>query len=314
MKKLVLFLTRSILIVAINLTGCVPGLFKPVNTITPTASVTQTVTVTVTPTPSPTPTLAPTPTERVYESGYTIQSDKDGMNLHYVSAGDFIMGFPDLETTSPQITVYLDAFWIDETEVTIAMYQKCVESGTCTPPRYLVWWANSEHEYYGLEMYADYPVMSVDKNQSQAYCEWVGRNLPTEAQWEKAARGTDGRTYPWGNYITQDYANYGRGNEGPTKVGSYHSGVSPYGAYDMVGNVFEWVADRYTPYYYEESPLINPQGPDHGTHYIRRGGGWGNIEQNMPVYLRFHVDPSDDFKIYVTSWYGTGFRCAMDAT
>ena len=91
------------------------------------------------------------------------------------------MGSPELETSSPQITVYLDAYWIDQTEVTNAMYQKFVESGACTLPRYLTWWSDSKHEYYVLEMHADYLVISVDKNQSQAYCEWVGRSLPTEA-------------------------------------------------------------------------------------------------------------------------------------
>lgn len=91
------------------------------------------------------------------------------------------MGSPELETSSPQITVYLDAYWIDQTEVTNAIYQKYVESRACTLPRYLTWWSNSKHDYYILEMYADYPVISVDKNQSQAYCEWVSRSLPTEA-------------------------------------------------------------------------------------------------------------------------------------
>jgi formylglycine-generating enzyme required for sulfatase activity len=152
----------------------------------------------------------------------------------------------------PQHTVYLDNYWIDQTEVTNIQYNQCVVAGVCEGGDTAPEWA-------------DFPVTNVNWNQARTYCEWAGGRLPTEAEWEKAARGTDGRTYPWGEGIDCDHARYAEapncGNE-ILPVGSLPAGASPYGALDMAGNIAEWTADWMDVNYYESSPRENPTGPD----------------------------------------------------
>ena len=164
----------------------------------------------------------------------------------FVPAGEFLMGSAEGDTDAgasekPQHTVYLDAFWIDRVEVTNAMYARCVEAGACkTPTAY----GNPSTNYLkaGLE---NYPVVFVSWSDAQAYCQWAGGRLPTEAEWEKAARGTDGRIYPWGNEPPNaQRCNFAQEHGGPdapanpeTPVGAYPAGASPYGALDMAGNV-----------------------------------------------------------------------------
>lgn len=238
-------------------------------------------------------------------------TDEKGVTMRLVPAGEFKMGVEQgQQEAGPVHAVYLDDFYIDKYEVTNVFYQACVDAGACDLPKSL--------EYYDDPYYQDYPVGNVDWYMASAYCEWRGGHLPTEAQWEKAARGTDERLYPWGNEISCREANYLDNSVpkscvgGLVKVGSYPSGVSPYGVYEMAGNALEWVADWYEgdiPYedrYYANSPASNPQGPETGDRKIVRGGSWWNIPYDLRTTTRNWDTP------YV---FGAiiGFRCAKSA-
>jgi len=237
------------------------------------------------------------------------------MVMVYVPEGNFTMGSPDGEgwdDEHPQHTVYLDAFWIDKTEVTNAMYAQCVQAGACQP---LSSYSSYTHSnYYGNSQFDDYPAIYVDWYDAEAYCQWAGARLPTEAEWEKAARGTDGRVYPWGNdvpnceiangYFAEDFWGNNGYCVGDTRlVGSYLVGASPYGALDMAGNVLEWVADWYDPGYYANSPSINPQGPSSGQLRVLRGGAWYFSGYLVRSALRYWFDPSSVLGKF-------GFRCS----
>ena len=243
------------------------------------------------PTVTPEPQMTPTETPEI-----------DGMTMLYVPAGEFQMGSDNGERDEkPVHTVYLDAFWIDQSEVTNAMYAKCVEARECDPPSSTG--SRTRESYYGNAEFGDYPVIYVSWNDAVAYCEWAERRLPTEAEWEKAARGTDERTYPWGNTIDSSYANY-NSNVGDTMaVGSYEKGASFYGAYDMAGNVWEWIADWYGSDYYASSPSSNPTGPDSGSARVLRGGAWVNYNDFARSAYRGRGDPA-------SSNVNLGFRCS----
>ena len=243
---------------------------------TDTASVTIAITrvtpsFTSTKTPLPTETLQPTLTMTPTPAlgiGSTQISSKDGMVMMYVPAGDFIMGSDNGDSDErPVHTVYLDAFWIDQTEVTNAMYRDCVANVAC-----------SQNKDYRSNFNGDQqPVVGVTWNQAVSYCEWVDRQLPSEAQWEKAARGEDERTYPWGEGIDSNKANYDQNVGKTTDVGNYEDGTSPYGALDMAGNVWEWVADWHeVSYYHLQNVWTNPPGPVEGYHKVTRGGSWNS--------------------------------------
>ena len=181
----------------------------------------------------------------------------------------------------PLHTVTLDAYSIDKYEVTNARYKACVDAGGCTAPGSVNSWTRSP--YYGTSTYADYPVLNVDWFQANAFCAWAGKRLPTEAEWEKAARGSsDTRVYPWGDSAPDcTKTNYWPSPAcvGDTsRVGSYPSGASPYGVMDMAGNVDEWVQDWYDSSYYSVSPSNNPQGPETGTYRVLRGGSWVSFD------------------------------------
>ena len=206
----------------------------------------------------------------------------------------------------PAHRVYLDAFWIDETEVTNKMYSLCVAANACKEPPTKD--SSKNYNYYGGLAFSNFPVIYVDWNMAQAYCAWAGRRLPTEAEWEKAARGPDGSLYPWGNEAPNGNLLNFNGNVGdPSSVKSYEEGKSPYGAYDMLGNVWELVNDWYSETYYQATPSSNPQGPDFGQARVDRGGSWLEKSNYISVSKRDNGDPS-------FSALNLGFRCAMDAT
>jgi formylglycine-generating enzyme required for sulfatase activity len=236
----------------------------------------------------------------------TTTRSTDGMVMVYVPAGNFIMGSPDnagFDDEHPQHVVYLDSFWIDKTEVTNRMYDLCVRAGGCTEPHDNGSFTHSR--YYGSSEYDDYPVIYVDWDQANTYCAWAGGRLPTEAEWEKAARGTDGRTYPWGNNVpTCSLANFEGCASDTTAVGSYPAGASPYGALDMAGNVWQWVADWYGASYYASSPAKNPTGPSSGTDRVVRGGSWYNVVHLASSSYRNWFYP------YGWSSIAIGFRCS----
>jgi len=248
------------------------------------------------------------------------------MMLLNIPAGNFLMGSSDADISNylklfsgslrswftdeqPQHTVYLDAFWIDQTDVTNAQYAKCVAAKFCRAPANIS--SGRRNAYYGNSGFADYPMVNVDWNMAKAYCEWAGRKLPTEAEWEKAARGTDGRIFPWGSEVDCNKANYRDCVGDTSRVGSYPAGASPYGALDMAGNVSEWVADWYDSAYYWFNNAYsgirtssNPTGPDYGQSKVLRGGNWDYFSDGMRTASRADNDPT-----FAES--DIGFRCAV---
>jgi hypothetical protein len=225
------------------------------------------------------------------------------MAMVYVPEGSFLMG-SDKKSESPSHNVWLDAFWIDRTEVTNAMYSKCVQAGVCTTP--LDYRSHSHPSYYDNPMYSNYPVINVNWYQANAYCQWAGRRLPTEAEWEKAARGNDGRIYPWGKQSpTASLLNFYYYNKDTVAVDLYPNSTSPYGVLNMAGNVWEWVYDWYGESFYGVSPSRNPGGPSKGTTHVLRGGGWASDANQVRVTTR-----SGDLKPNEAN-DRIGFRCLL---
>lgn len=228
-----------------------------------------------------------------------------------IPGGEFEMGSNLQPAEMPIRQVYLDPFWIDETEVTLAEYAACVAAGGCTAP------ATDPVPYCNWNQpdRDDHPINCVDWYQAAAYCAWVdeGTNrLPTEAEWEKAARGADARVYPWGDApgptcthaVMWDDAvgGSGCGTYGTMPVGSKPLGDSPYGLKDMSGNVWEWVADWYGPY--DAAETDNPTGAAMGTDRVLRGDSWYSaILDYFRAASRGGLDP-------VNRWMIVGFRCA----
>ncbi len=232
---------------------------------------------------------------------------RDGAPMVLVPAGEFMMGAQKddkmaREDEQPAHPVYLDAFYIDQYEVTTSRYATFFHEMKRNAPRY---WSEQVLEEYGHK-----PVVGVSWNDADSYCSWAGKRLPTEAEWEKAARGTDQRLYPWGNDAPNELrANFGQSfrfdYEVLTDVGSFEQGKSPYGAYDMAGNVWEWVADWYDENYYVKGEARNPQGPSVGESHVVRGGPWLDGPQHIRSAVRDKVSP-----LYLSDLIG--FRCAQD--
>lgn len=221
-----------------------------------------------------------------------------------IPAGEFVMGFDGtqaLEDERPAHRVWLDGYSMDQYEVTTAQYAAFLAA----QPRPAPW----QWESVNLALHGDRPVIGVDWHDADAYCRWKGKRLPTEAEWEKAARGTDGRLYPWGNHVPTDkLANFALGarfsySQVLMPVQSHEAGKSPYGLFHMAGNVWEWVSDWYGANYYEHSPEKNPTGPEQGQFKVLRGGSWSDLPKYLLTYGRFKLPPE-------TRNSYTGFRCA----
>ncbi len=269
------------------------------------------------------PTAQPTPVPPTIPGSGNAERISGGATMVYVPAGEFTMGTNNGPNHSkPAHTVFLDAFWIDKFEVAIESYIKCVDAGRCSPPSHTGSYTRSS--YYGNYKYGNYPVIYVTWNDARAYCTWAGKRLPTEAEWEKAIRGTDGRTFPWGNAAwdgtqanlcdkncefagSDENADDGYADTAP--VGNYPKGASPYGAMDMSGNVYEWVADWYDPKYYASSPKSNPTGPSSGQDRVVRGGSFAEeIEHGVTTARQAFVE---DWSIAPFVPLEVGFRCAQ---
>jgi len=240
--------------------------------------------------------------------------DIDRMEMVYVPEGAFLMGSNSgADDEKPEHIVFLDAFWIDRYEVTNAQFAAFLNAQGNQSEGGVIWLdANDEDacitqsggEWVPDSDYDDHPVVEESWYGAQAYCEWVGGRLPTEAEWEKAARGVDGRRYPWGEESPTCSLAQFSGCLGETvPVGSFPNGASPYGALDMAGNVWEWVADWYDENYYINSSISNPKGGLKGGSYrIHRGGSWYFKERNLRASNRYWLYP-------VITSYNLGFRC-----
>ncbi len=210
----------------------------------------------------------------------------DSSTLVYVPAGEFAMGVKG-GVDNPQHQVLLDDFWIYKTEVTNGMYGACVAAGGCTVPG-----PDPALPDYSDPTLKDHPVVGVTWAQADTYCSWVNGRLPTEAEWEKAGAGTDGRPFPWGQDLPDcDRINFNHCVDKLTNVIDYPDGASPYGGLDFSGNAFEWVGDWYKATYYSESPAENPPGPPSGEVRALRGGSFESTADEVRVATRGSADP-----------------------
>jgi formylglycine-generating enzyme required for sulfatase activity len=242
-----------------------------------------------------------------------VKNDQPSMpGMVFIPAGNFKMGCDQAHNGGELCngdellhTVYLDAYQIDKNLVTTTQYAQCVAAGHCTAPGDTS--SNLRLSYYGNSSYSNYPVIHVNWDQSNAYCAWAGKRLPSEAEWEKAARGSsDTRAYPWGDATpTCALANSNYCVNDTSAVGSYPSGASPYGVLDMAGNVWEWVNDWFDSSYYSVSPPSNPPGPTTSPYNGRvlRGGYWYDNAYGLRVADRHYYNPT--YQGYIV-----GFRCA----
>jgi len=235
---------------------------------------------------------------------------RDSCAMVSVPAGEFLRGSPageGDENEHPPKKIYLDAFSIDQHEVTVRQYRACMTAGECSSPKTGNKYCNTSHSDR-----EDHPINCVNWDQAKKYCAWAGKRLPTEAEWEKAARGTDGRRFAWGNETPS--CNLAVMIDGKKGCGKFHTwpvgskspaGDSPYGAKDMTGNVNEWTSDWFDEGYYQNTPEKNPQGPSSGTRRAIRGGSWFNPAKHLPVARRQRGNP-------IVQYGSLGFRCAMN--
>jgi formylglycine-generating enzyme required for sulfatase activity len=232
----------------------------------------------------------------------TVRIGKDGAPAVLIPAGAFVAGDDE---NSPRRELFVDAFYLDRYEVTVGRYARFLEAtGNVRPPE--------EWETADLKNGADLPVVGVDWQDADGYCRWAGRRLPTDAEWERAARGADERKYPWGDDSpTSEHARFAQKykntvyQDGVARVGSHLKGASPFGVQDLAGNAWEWTADWFSESF-PRADRRNPKGPANGSGKVLRGGGWYDQADRLVSSKRMQANPDQrDISI--------GFRCANDA-
>ena len=245
--------------------------------------------------------LVDSPTMAAATDEKTVLAHSPDHSMVAVPAGNFMMGSSMGDADEqPEHQVYVEAFFMDKYQVSVGQYARFLDATSQEAPPDWTIMNRSQHQKR--------PIVNVDWADAYAYCSWAGKRLPTEAEREKSAGGTDGRTYPWGNeHPTKFFANVSQehwnNHNALTPVGVFEDGKSPYGIYDMAGNVWEWVSDWYDPDYYKTGPPRNPAGPPKGESKVIRGGSWGSGPDALRVSNR---------EIHLPSFrgLGTGFRCA----
>ncbi len=237
-------------------------------------------------------------------AGTAIAGDHDNMAL--IPQGEFTMGSKEHSDEMPH-QVVLNSYYIDKFEVSNKDYKAFMKETGHTAPAY---WDDPRLNA------SDQPVVGVNWYDASKFCEWKGKRLPTEAEWENAAKGPRGSHYPWGHKLSDDKANYGQKVGKTMPVNSYPQGASDYGVYNMAGNVFEWVSDWYDPKYYSVSPAMNPQGPAIGIDFanqgavkVLKGGSWLAPASSLHTSHRFWNQPENN-----SYGVGLGFRCAKSAS
>lgn len=277
---------------------------------------------TAVPSQSPYPTYTPYPTQAPYPTFAPISTSTpavlpDSSQMTAIPAGEFLMGCDPWDSRSPcqdgeapSHQVYLDSYAIDLNEVSNAQYARCVAAEVCRPPNFGD--SDLQKAKYSNPVFSNHPITNIDWHDARDYCTWVGKRLPSEAEWEKAARGDqDELFYPWGDGTPDcSRANFDGLNGdciGATSpVEDFQAGASPYGLLNMAGNVREWVADWYDANYYMSEPQVNPQGPDTGSEKAIRGGSHNSDWIGIRVNARSHNPP-------VFRQADLGFRCARDS-
>ncbi|HEX6035538.1 MAG TPA: SUMF1/EgtB/PvdO family nonheme iron enzyme, partial [Anaerolineales bacterium] len=259
--------------------------------------------------------VATNPAPETHQAGETMISTADGMELVYIPAGRFKMGSESGNSNqAPVHRVLLAGYWMDRTEITNEMFVRFLnaegnqQEGGITwldPIDPFVWVFEKDGLWQTLPGKENFPITKVSWYGAKAYCQWAGRDLPTEAQWEYAAAGTGGRRFPWGMGAPDcERARFSGCENKPVEAGSLRSGSSPFGIFDLAGNVAEWVNDRYAADYYRGSPAENPPGPSNGYYRVIRGGYWGSTYIGLQTSHRDWAGADEQIS-------GVGFRCAL---